>query len=194
MSRLARSLGEGCRLLAAMLLVLVMAGPGCGKGAADDPRARAFRDQSLSILRELRDELRPDILGSDQAALDRKLARRYEQAAQEGHPLPYGAAVLDARGRLLAGRYAADQAHPQGRSVPPGQNYSNYGHFEAVLEGGEGGSCLLYIPEGTLYTICLPVKEKRRVRGAVCLGYRQDYVKRAGLTEKEFLALEFPDK
>lgn len=182
-----------CRLLLAAVVGTTL-WAGCGKGASDNPEARAFRDQSLAILRELRDELTPDLLRRDLAALDRKLARRYEQAAQKGHPLPYGAAVLDARGRLLAGRYAGTRDQKAGRPVPPGQNYSNYGHFEAVLKDGKGGSCLLYIPEGTLYTICLPVKEKRRVRGAVCLGYEEDYVKRAGLSQKEFLALDFPDK
>ena len=175
-----------------MLLGLALAFwfSGCGQSATTGPEADKLRNDMERTLGELGKRAEPLLLKNDMDGLDFIFREKYQTAVEKGRPLTYGMAVLSEEGKVVAGRYPAPAGETH-RKAKKGINFGQYDTFKKVL-GGKASSCLLYTPQGTMYSVCIPLRDKRRVVGMVCVGYPEDDFKsRYKLDKDQFLAMSY---
>lgn len=183
------------RQVIVMLFVVfvAIAAAGCGQGDSNlSPQAKAFKHQTLLILDRFSRQIRPPLLADDKQAVEKVLEKLFKDAVRKKKPLTYGMAVMDAKGRLMAGRFANPEQGGEGIVAPMGHDYSHYTKIARVLKHGGTANSLLYGPDKTLYTVCRAIMEYRGVAGMVCIGWPKKALREEmGINEEEFLSLDF---
>ena len=171
-----------------MALMLLLAG--CGQKKDNGPEAVKLRKDLKKILDVLGGKAEPLLVAGNVEGLDHLIQEKFATAAKAGKPLAYGLAVLSSEGKLVTGRFPARDGGPN-RKARKGINFGQYDSFKKVLSGKSAGS-MLYTPQGTMYSVCKPLRGGRKVIGMICVGYPEDEFKRKFKMDQErFLDMNF---
>ena len=147
--------------------------------------ALAFKKEIRKTIKILAPLLIKPMAQRDVSAINALLDKTYREAQKAGQPLTCGIGILDKNGVSLTGSY-------------PKEPYKalNYSHYTAVTQALEKRKTIqarLFLQDGTkLYVVLSPLILNGHVEGLLGIGYIVEEVnKRWGITEKEFLALDF---
>ena len=185
-----RWINAAARFFPFLGLALMLAVSGCGQNSTSGPEAEKLRKDLDRTLGGLGQKAEPLLARDDVAGLDHLILEKYDAAVKGGKPLTYGMAVLSKDGKVVSGRYPALEGKSH-RKARKGINFGRYDSFKKVL-GGKSASCLLYTPEGTMYAVCVPLREKRKVIGMVCVGYPEvEFKRKYEMDQDKFLAMSF---
>jgi hypothetical protein len=177
-----------CELVAiAMVVVCSALFSGC---RAETPtlseQAREFEKSMRSSLAELSELFREPVADGDEAAVTGIIEKIFANAEREGRRLPFsGIVILDRQGVTVAGKYT--------KRPFTADDYSNFSHVIAALKRRKVETATLYFQDGTrMYALCAPLMAERKAVGVLVLGLPEAEAQREwGLTEKEFLAIDF---
>ncbi len=148
------------------------------------PEAAAFKQEVQRSFEMLAGSLLEPVSRSDVPAIQAVLEKLMPESIKLCRACPFMIGVLDEEGIVLA-------VYPRKKKYP--RYYSDYELIVQTLERGEVCHGQLFLPDGSkLYTICFPLRKDDRTVGLIVLTTTETEVKqRWGITEKEFLALDF---
>jgi len=148
------------------------------------PAAKAFKKELQDCLGRLVQPLVEPVLKRDTAAINETLKKTEPDAIKLCRMCPFRIGVLDASGDTLA-------------VYPPKKNmrldFYNYEVVQQALRTRKVTQQRLFLQNGSrLYVICIPLLKNDRIIGLLALALSaSDAKNRWGLTEKEFLSLDF---
>ncbi len=176
------------RLKAHFWLLVIAAFLFCGcqaKPAPLSPAAATFKHEIQTCLANFSGALMEPVANKDMAAINAALAKVESPAVKLCSLCPFKIAVLNQSGESLA-------VYPPGvnNSV---KNYSNYDLITKAINSKKIQQQRFFLQDGSeLYIICAPLIREDKVIGLVAIAVNsEDAAKRWGLSEKEFLALNF---
>ena len=147
--------------------------------------ALAFNKEIRKTIKILAPLLIKPVAQGDVSAIDALLDKTCREAQKAGQPLTCGIVILDKNGVSLTGRY-------------PKESYKalNYSHYSAVAQALEKRKAIqarLFLQDGTkFYVVLSPLILNGHMEGLLGIGYTvEEASKRWGITEKEFLSLDF---
>ena len=170
------------------LALLVMATFLCGcqaKPAPLSPGVASFKQEITNCLTNLSAALMEPVAKKDVAAINAALEKVESPAVKLCRLCPFQVGVLDQSGAALA-------MYPP-RAGNGTKNYSNYGLMTKAISSKKIQQQRFFLQNGSeLYIICAPLVHGDKVIGLVAIAVNSDdAAKRWGLTEKEFLGLNF---
>jgi hypothetical protein len=148
--------------------------------------AREFKQSMEASLAELSELFRGPVGKGDEEAVNGIIEKIFDDAGREGRRLPFsGVVILDRQGVTLAGKYTARPFEAE--------DYSSFRHVIGALKRRKVETATLYFQDGTrMYALCSPLVGEREVVGVLVLGLPEAVAQGEwGLTEKEFLAIDF---
>jgi hypothetical protein len=170
-------------------LVLVVAAIlfcGCqAKPAPLSPAAATFKHEIKTCLANLSTALMEPVANKDVAAINAALSKIESPAVKLCSLCPFQIGVMNRSGEGLA-------AYPP-KSSNNGKNYSRYELIGKAIKSKKIQQQRFFLQDGSgLYIICAPLVREGNVIGLVAIAVNsEDATKRWGLTEKDFLALDF---
>lgn len=168
------------------LVMAAMLFCGCqGKPAPLSPAAATFKHEIKTCLANLSAALMKPVAKKDVAAINAALAKVESPAVKLCSLCPFQIGVLDQLGDALA-------TYPP-KSGNNGRNYSKYDLITKAIKSKKIQQQRFFLQNGSeLYLICAPLVREGNVIGLVVIAVNsEDAAKRWGLTEKEFLGLDF---
>ncbi len=169
-----------------VLVVAAMLFCGCqAKPAPLSPAAATFKHEIKTCLANLSTALMEPVAKKDVAAINAALAKVESPAVKLCSLCPFQIGVMNQSGEGLA-------TYPP-RSGHNAQNYSNYDLVTKAIKTKKIQQQRFFLQDGSgLYLICAPLVREGNVIGLVAIAVNsEDAGKRWGLTEKDFLALDF---
>jgi hypothetical protein len=160
----------------------------CGCQAKPAPLSSAaatFKHEIKTCLTNLSTALLEPVAKKDVPAINAALERVESPAVKLCRLCPFQVGVLNQSGEALA------IYPPKGGNNA--KNYSNYGLMTKVIKSKKILQQQFYLQDGSaLYLMCAPLVHEGKLIGLVVIAVNsEDATKRWGLTEKEFLALDF---
>lgn len=168
----------------AVLAVLVLAG-GC-LPAEQQPGAAALslKMRLLANLDLFSPALSDTIRTHNRSALHSTLDRFYRHLNVPKEDQHFFLALLDNHGVTIASRART--------AVNGTQNYGNYRIVSTVLQKKRILQSSLYLQGGgKVYIICVPLLNNGNLTGVVIIGIDSGYLSTSGISEREFMALDF---
>lgn len=168
------------------LLVATMVFCGCqAKQPPLSPAAAAFKQEIKNCLVNLSTALIEPVAKKDMAAINAALSKIESPAVKLCTLCPFQIGVLNQYGEGLA-------AYPP-KSGNNARNYSRYDLIAKAIKSKKIHQQRFFLQDGSgLYLICAPIVRADNVIGLVVIAVNsEDATKRWGLTEKDFLALNF---
>lgn len=166
-------------LLPGLLLSCISNEPALSEGPL------AFKKEIGKTIKMLAPLLIKPVAQGDVSAINVVLNKTCRDAKKAGQPLTCEIGILDKNGVSLAG------SHPKGpyRAL----NYSHYSVVTQALERSKVIQARLFLQDGTkFYVVFSPLILNGHAEGLLGIGYTIEEVsKRWGITEKEFLSLDF---
>jgi hypothetical protein len=170
----------------AWLFIWLMASLGCGakQEAPLSEGAAAFKKEVQQALAMLAGDLTGPVAKSDVAAIQAALKSKMPESLKLCRACPFMIGVLDRHGDVLA-------------IYPAKNNYSRYySHYNMIVQAlkhGKARQGWLFLADGSkLFTICTPLRQAGQPVGLIVMTTTEDEVKkRWGISEKEFLAIDF---
>lgn len=177
------------RLLGALLLAAAW---GCGSGQpAPSPEALELKKHIMTQYKALAAPLASLAGQGRRAQMNLALRDYFRQAHEADQHLVAVATVLDAKSKVVASR-CADPDEPAGALDPDvGSNYQGYAGLTQVLRNGTPTSGVLYGQDGKIYEVCGPLRHQGDIHGVLCLGLKEDALKRFNVDEDEFKRIDF---
>jgi hypothetical protein len=169
------------------ILPLLLLGLICGCQAKEpplSPAAASFKKEVKECLGRLVKPLMEPILKRDTAAINETLKKTEPDAIKLCRMCPFRMGVMDQNGETLA-------------IYPPKKDayldFYNYEVVQQALKHRKIAQQRLFLQDGSgLYVICVPLLQEDRVMGLLAVALSaSDAKKRWGLTEKEFMTLDF---
>lgn len=157
---------------------------GCqAKEAPLSPAAASFKKEIKSCLDTLAAPLLEPVANKNVAKIKVTLDKVEPQTLKLCRMCPFQIGILNASGATLA-------VHPPSRET---RNFSSYDLVIKATNSKKIQQQRLFLQDGTqLYLICAPLIRQDTVIGLMAIAISADEAeKRWGLTEKEFLALNF---
>ncbi|MGO8762006.1 MAG: hypothetical protein ACLQUS_08460 [Desulfobaccales bacterium] len=157
---------------------------GCqAKEAPLSPAAATFKKEIKSCLAILAAPLLEPVANKDAAKIAGALEKVEPQTVKLCRMCPFQIGVLNAAGETLA-------VHPPTKE---NKNFSNYDLVVKAINSKKIQQQRLFLQDGAqLYLICAPLIRQDKVIGLMAIAISADEAeKRWGLTEKDFLALNF---
>lgn len=150
------------------------------------PGAAQFKHEIKNCISDLSSALKGPVSQKDVPAINAALEKIESPAVKLCHLCPFQIGVLDKYGEALA-------TYPPRQGGNQGKNYSSYALVSKTLNSKKILHRRFYLQNGTqLYIICAPLLKDGKVIGLVALAVNSaDAAKRWGLTDKEFMALDF---
>lgn len=150
------------------------------------PGAANFKHEIKHCLHDLSAALKEPVARRDVAAINAALDEVESPALKLCRLCPFQVGVLDQFGEALA-------TYPPRPGGTQGKNYSSYGLVSKTLTSKKIQQQRFYLQNGTqLYIICAPIFKNDKLVGLVALALNSaDAAKRWGITDKEFLSLDF---
>jgi hypothetical protein len=173
------------RLLNRPFLIILLIFCACSaKEPPLSPAAASFKQEVKAVLQRLAAPLPGPIARQDLPAIHKALMEMVEPSIKLCRMCPFQIGVLDQHGDILA-------TCPEKKEG--GLNLSSYGLFDQVLKSRRISQQRFFLQDGSeIYIIAVPLLHEGRVIGMLCLSLDAvEALHRWGLTDKEFLALDF---
>ena len=150
------------------------------------PGAANFKHEIKHCLNDLSAALQEPVARRDVAAINAALNKVESPALKLCRMCPFQIGILDRCGQALA-------TYPPRPGGTQGKNYSSYFLVSKALNSKKIQQQRFYLQNGNqLYIICAPILKNGNVIGLVALAINStDAANRWGITDKEFLALDF---
>jgi hypothetical protein len=178
--------GDQGRLWPVLLAGAVILLFGCqAREAPLSPGAATFKQEIKSCLTNLSATLMEPVAKQDLAGIRAALEKAESPAVKLCRLCPFEIGVTDASGETLA-------AYPV-KGDGKGKNYSQYDLVIKTINSKKIQQQRFFLPDGSeLYLVCAPLIRQDKLIGLVAIAISSEEAsKRWGLTEKEFLALDF---
>jgi hypothetical protein len=178
--------GDQGRLWPVLLLGAVILVFGCQTREAPlNPGIASFKQELKSCLDSLNVTLMEPVARKDIAGIMAALANVESPAAKLCRMCPFEIGVLNPVGEALA-------AYPV-KGDGKAKDYSSYDLVKKAISSKRIQQQGLFLPDGSkLYLVCAPLVRQDVLIGLVAIAISSaEAEKRWGLTEKEFLALDF---
>ena len=159
---------------------------GCqAREAPLSPGAATFKQEIKSCLTNLSATLMEPVAKRDLAGIRAALEKAESPAVKLCRLCPFEIGVTDPSGETLA-------AYPV-KGDGKGKDYSNYELVKKAISSKKIQQQRLFLPDGSeLYLVCAPLIRGDTLLGLVAIAISSEEAsKRWGLTEKEFLAIDF---
>ena len=159
---------------------------GCqAREAPLSPGAATFKQEIKSCLTNLSATLMGPVAKRDLAGIRAALEKAESPAVKLCRLCPFEIGVTDQTGETLA-------AYPV-KGDGKGKNYSQYDLVIKTINSKKIQQQRFFLPDGSeLYLVCAPLIRQDKLIGLVAIAISSEEAsKRWGLTEKEFLALDF---
>jgi len=169
-------------LLASAVILLV----GCqAREAPLSPGAATFKQELKSCITNLSATLIEPVTKRDLAGIKAALEKAESPAVKLCRLCPFEIGVTDASGETLA-------AYPV-KGDGKGKNYSQYDLVIKAINSKKIQQQRFFLQDGSeLYLVCAPLIREDKLIGLVAIAISSvEASKRWGLTEKEFLAMDF---
>jgi len=159
---------------------------GCQAKQPLSPGAATFKHEIKHCLNDLDAALQEPVIRRDATAINAALEKVESPALKLCRICPFQIGVLDQCGQALA-------TYPPKPGGTQGKNYSGYVLVSKALSSKQIQQQRFYLQDGTqLYIICAPLLKGDKVIGLVALAVNSaDAANRWGITDKEFMALDF---
>jgi hypothetical protein len=184
-SRDQQTLAKFSRPWVVLLLLLLGFTWGCqAKEPPLSPAAAAFKKEIKDCIGRLAKPLTEPVINRDGAAINAALKKAEPEAIKLCRMCPFRMGVMNKNGDTLA-------------VYPPRKNENlDFYHYEVVqqtLKTRKIAQQRLFLQNGSrLYVICVPLLKEGEVIGLLAIALdAADAQKRWGVTEKEFMALDF---
>ena len=178
--------GDQGRLCPVLLVSAVILLFGCqAREAPLSPGAAAFKHEIKSCLTNLSASLMEPVAKRDLAGIRAALEKVESPAVKLCRLCPFEIGVTDPSGETLA-------VYPV-KGDGKGKNYSNYELVIKAIKSKKVQQQQFFLQDGSaLYLICAPLLREDKLIGLVAIAISSvEAAKRWGLTEKEFLAIDF---
>jgi hypothetical protein len=178
--------GDQGRLWPVLLASAVILLFGCQTREAPlSPGAATFKQEIKSCLTNLSVALLEPVAKRDLAEIKAALEKAESPAVKLCRLCPFEIGVTDAFGATLA-------AYPV-RGDGKGKDYSNYELVKKTITSKKIQQQRFFLQDGSeLYLVCAPLIREDKLLGLVAIAISSEEAsKRWGLTEKEFLAIDF---
>jgi hypothetical protein len=178
--------GEQGRLRTVLLASAVILLFGCqAREAPLSPGAATFRQEIKSCLTNLSVSLMEPVATRDLAGIRAALEKAESPAVKLCRLCPFEIGVTDTSGATLA-------AYPV-KGDGKGKDYSQYDLVIKTINSKKIQQQRFFLPGGSeLYLVCAPLIREDKLLGLVAIAISaEEASKRWGLTEKEFLGIDF---
>jgi hypothetical protein len=178
--------GDQGRLWPVLLLSAVILLFGCqAREAPLSPGAATFKQELKSCITNLSAALMEPVAKRDLAEIRAALEKAESPAVKLCRLCPFEIGVTDPSGATLA-------AYP-GKEDGKGKDYSKYDLVIKTINSKKIQQQRFFLPGGSeLYLVCAPLIRQDKLIGLVAIAISSEEAsKRWGLTEKEFLAINF---
>lgn len=159
---------------------------GCqAREAPLSPGAATFKKELKNCLTNLATSLMEPVAKRDLAGIKLALEKAESPAVKLCRLCPFEIGVTDASGETLA-------AYPV-KGDDKGKNYSKYDLVIKTINSKKIQQQRFFLPGGSeLYLVCAPLIREDKLIGLVAIAISSEEAsKRWGLTEKEFLSIDF---
>lgn len=173
------------RLWVVLLILLLGLSYGCQtKEPPLSPAAAAFKQEVKECIGRLVKPLMQPVLKKDKAAINEALKKTEPEAIKLCRMCPFRMGVMDKNGDTLAVYPPMKDAH---------LDFYNYEVVQQALKNRKIAQQRLFLQDGSgLYVICVPLVREEQLIGILAVALSAaEAQKRWGLTEKEFLRLDF---
>lgn len=169
------------------ILPILLLGLNCGcqgKEPPLSPAAASFKQEIKECLGRLVQPLMEPVLQRDTAAINETLKKTEPEAIKLCRMCPFRMGVMDKDGGTLAVYPPQKDAH---------LDFHNYEVVKQALKNRKIAQQRLFLQDGSsLYVICVPLLKEKQVIGMLAIVLSSTEARnRWGLTEQEFLALDF---
>ena len=173
------------RLLNRPFLIILLIFCACSaKEPPLSPAAASFKQEVKACLQRLAAPLPGPVARQDVPAINKALLAMADPAIKLCRMCPFQIGVLDQHGDILA-RYPEKKEGTL--------NFSGYGLFDQVLKSRRTSQQRFFLQDGSeIYIIAVPLFHKGQMIGLLALSLdAAEALQRWGLTDKEFMALDF---
>jgi hypothetical protein len=184
-SRYVKKMPRFIRLWAVLLILLLGLSDGCQtKEPPLSPAAAAFKQEVKECIGRLVEPLLEPVLKRDTAAINEALKKIEPEAIKLCRMCPFRIGVMDKNGETLAVYPPQKNAH---------LDFHNYTVVQQAFKNRKIAQQRLFLQDGSsLYVICVPLLREEQMIGMLAIALSSTEAgKRWGLTEQEFLALDF---
>jgi len=184
-SRSVKKMPKFSRLWVVPLLLLLGLNYGCQtKEPPLSPEAAAFKQEVKECIDRVVNPLLEPVVKRDRAAIKATLKKTEPEAIKLCRMCPFRMGVMDKNGDTLAVYPPMKDAH---------LDFYKYEVVQQALKTRKIAQQRLFLQDGSgLYVICAPLVREEQVIGILALALSAaEARKRWGLTEKEFLKLNF---
>ncbi len=167
-------------LVSAVILLL-----GCHQEPPLNPGIASFKQELKSCFDSIAITLMEPVARKDVAGVKAALEKVESPAVKLCRLCPFEIGVLDPSGKILS-------SYPV-KGDGKAKDYSSYDLVKKAISTQKIQQQALFLPDASkLYLVCAPLIQKGKLIGLVAIAISSaDAEKRWGLTEKEFLALDF---
>ncbi len=141
----------------------------CGQESLS-PEAEGFRQNTVNLLNNLVEQVKPYMAEEQDKQIGEVFEKAFEQPDQEDKPLRIGLVAFNAKGHVLVGRYPKPKKPEQLAAPSLNYNYANYKGISKVINDGQTSHLVLYSMNFKIFVVCKPVKDGKKILGAVCMG------------------------
>ena len=184
-SRDNKTMSKFSRLWVVLLVLLLGLTYGCQtKEPPLSPAAAAFKQEVKECIGRLVKPLMQPIIKRDKAAITEALKKTEPEAIKLCRMCPFRMGVMDKNGDTLA-------VYPPTKET--NLDFYNYEVVQQALKTRKIAQQRLFLQDGSgLYVICVPLVREEQVIGILAVALSTtEAQKRWGITEKEFLSLDF---
>ena len=165
----------------------------CGQETLS-PEAESFRQDTVNLLNNLVEQVKPYMAEEQDKQIGEVFEKAFdERSGQADNPLHIGLVAFNAKGHVLVGRYPKLKKPDQLAAPSLNYNYANYkGISKVVIDDGKTSHLVLYSMNYKIFVVCKPVKDGKKVLGAVCMGCSPSISgSEMPVSEKEFKDMRF---
>jgi len=168
-----------------LLACLFALGAGCQSDrVSPSPEALALRDQIQSNLDPILPELSAYFQQKKRKQVKAILDTLYASLNESDEKSPFFLALLDSHGVTITSRTKT--------LLSGSQNYGNYHVIAKVIQKRKAITSSLYLQGGAkVYIICVPLMNKTKLAGVIILGIDSEYLRQSGISEQQFMTLDF---
>ncbi len=180
-----KKIAKFSRLWVVPLLLLLGLNYGCQtKEPPLSPAAAAFKQEIRECIGRLVKPLMQPIIKKDKAAINEALKKAEPEAIKLCRMCPFRMGVMNKNGDTLAVYPPRKEAH---------LDFYSYEVVQQALKNRKIAQQRLFLQDGSsLYVICVPLLREEQVIGLLAIALSSTEARnRWGLTEQEFLALDF---
>jgi hypothetical protein len=177
--------GPQACLWTVLLVSSVILLSGCHQEPPLNPGIASFKQELKKCLDGIAVTLMEPVARKDVAGVKAALEQVESPAVKLCRMCPFEIAVLDPSGKILS-------AYPV-KGDGKAKDYSSYDLVKKAISGQKIQQQALFLADGAkLYLVCAPLIQKDTLIGLVAIAISsKDAEQRWGLTEKDFLALDF---